>query len=162
MRGMWFFLLLLDHAAGEAVTGIAGRVGFLIVGFGVNDHRCTAVGKQGMAVIAERHILVDEGKLRPALGVHGDVGVVAVVVAFGVVEAVLLQVGIEVGAGRLEIGRLALGLAMKMDRVFAGRKILQTATYLDAVFVLRKADRANILALGIRELHDILGGGCNA
>jgi hypothetical protein len=47
------------------------------------------------------------------------------VVAFGILQPVLLALGIKVRAGRLEIGGIALGVLMDVDAVLAGWKIVQ-------------------------------------
>jgi hypothetical protein len=45
--------------------------------------------------------------------------------AFGILEAVLLALGIEVRAGGFEVGRIALRILMKVDGVLAGRQVVK-------------------------------------
>ena len=45
--------------------------------------------------------------------------------AFGILQAVLLVVGIEMRAGGFEVGAIALGILMEVDGVFARRKTVE-------------------------------------
>ena len=46
-------------------------------------------------------------------------------VAIGIIEPVLLVLGIEVPARRFEVGAFALGNLMKVDGVLSGREVVQ-------------------------------------
>ena len=52
--------LLCDFSAGYAVAGVAGGIGFVIVGFGVDDDRGAAVAEQRVCAIAEGYVVVLE------------------------------------------------------------------------------------------------------
>ena len=58
-------------------------------------------------------------------GVDGEVQHVAGVMAFGILESVLLAVGVEVRARGFEVGGIALGVLVEVDAVFAGREIVE-------------------------------------
>ena len=46
--------LLDNHAAGDAVTGVAGGIVHEVVRFGMNDERCTAVVEKRVRAFAYR------------------------------------------------------------------------------------------------------------
>ena len=117
--------LLCDHAAGDAVAGVARGIGLHVVGFGVNDDRGAAVAEQRVGAVAEGDVFIFQRHVCVAFHVDDDVFHVAGVVAFGTLQSVLLAVGIEMRAGRFEIGSVALGVLMEVDAVLAGWKIVQ-------------------------------------
>src|SRR5438046_2207373 len=45
---------LRDDAAGDAVTGVAGRIGRQVVALGMNDERCSAVREYRIRLAAQR------------------------------------------------------------------------------------------------------------
>src|SRR6266404_9933071 len=113
--------LLLNYAAGDAVAGVARGVGLLVVGLRVDHKRCSAVAEQRMAVFAERHVFILCFEMRFAIRPHGEVGVVASMVALGILQSMLLAIGIEVGSRGLEVRGIALRVLMKVDGMNSGR-----------------------------------------
>ena len=118
-------VLLRDYAAGYAVAGVAGGIGLHVVGFGVNDDCGAAVAEERVGAVAESYVFVIEFRGSFAFGVDGEVQHVAGVMAFGILQAVLLGVGIEMRAGGFEVGGIALGILMKVDSVLAGWEAVQ-------------------------------------
>ena len=147
--------LLRDCAAGDAVAGVAGGIGFVIVGFGMDDDRRAAVAEQRLWAVAEIDVIVLKLGVGDASGVHLDISHVAGVMAFGIVESVLLAVGIEMRARGLEVWTIAFGILMKVDRVFAGREIMKVQLDDYTRSVWRQDDRAYGLAISV--LHLDLG-----
>jgi len=117
--------LLRDYAAGDAVAGVAGGIGLHVVGFGVDDDRGAAVAEEGMRAVAESYVFVLQGRVGFAFHVDGEVQHVAGVVAFGIIESVLLAIGIEMRAGGFEVGRIALRVLVEVDGVLAGRQVVK-------------------------------------
>ena len=149
--------LLRDHAAGDAVAGVAGGIGFVVVGFGVDDDRGAAVAEQRVLAV-EGHVQVLNGCTGAAFCVDDEVLHIASVVAFRIIESVLLAFRIEMGTGRFKIRGIALGVLMKVDSVFAGRQIVKHEFEADARTVWHDDDRSYILALGVLDVD--LGFGC--
>ena len=83
---------------------------------------------------------------------------VAGVMAFGILQAVLLGFGIEMRAGRFEVGGTALGVLMNVDGVLAGRKIMKAELYADTWSLLPQGDCADGFALSVLEFDFGLGG----
>ncbi len=116
---------LRDYAAGDAVAGVARRISFHIVGFGVDDERCASVAEHGVGVGAEVYILVLELPSGFAFLIDTEVRHVAGMVAFGIFQTVLFPVGIEMRAGRFEIRGIAFGILMEMNGVLTGGKTVK-------------------------------------
>ncbi len=74
-----------------------------------------------MAVFAERHVFILCFEMRFAVRAHGEVGVVAGMVAFGILQSMLLAIRIEVGSRGLEVRGIALRVLMKVDGMISGR-----------------------------------------
>ena len=90
------------------------------------DHqRGAAVAEQRMGAVTESHLFILELGIGLALSIDGKVLHIPGVVAIGIVESVLLALGIEMPAGGLEVGAIALGRLMKVDSVLARRKIVK-------------------------------------
>jgi len=119
------YVLLCDYAAGDAISGSAGGVGLVIVGFGVDNDGGAAVAEERMGVGAEGYIFVLEFGVGFAFGVDGKIFHVAGVVAFGIIESVLFGVGIEMRTGGFEIRGIALGILMEVNGVHAGGEIVK-------------------------------------
>jgi len=92
-----------------------------------------------------------------AIGAYGEVGVIAGVVTFRILQSMFLAIGIEVASRGFEVGGLALCILMKMDGMFAGWKILEIDFHPDARAGFPKNGRAYDFALGIFELNQNLG-----
>ncbi len=91
--------LLRDYAAGDAVAGVARRISFHIVGFGVDDERGASVAEQRVVVGPEVYILVLELRIGFAIRVDSEVRHVARMVAFRIFQTVLFPIRIEMRAG---------------------------------------------------------------
>src|SRR5258708_34738770 len=102
--------LLCDYAAGDAVAGAARGVGLVVVSFGVDHNGGAAIAEQRMGAFAERHFFILELRIGLALGIDGKILHVPGVMAFGIVESVLLCLGIEIPAGGLKSLALDFGL----------------------------------------------------
>src|SRR5262249_38315990 len=89
---------LLDDSAGDAIAGIAGRVGHVVVLARVHHHRRAAVLEHGVGLALLERDLLDDDLLRQVSAL-GDTNIVHVagVMAFLVELAVLLLLGIEMG-----------------------------------------------------------------
>jgi hypothetical protein len=103
--------------------------------------------------VAKIYVLIGEIHLRLAVGTYHKVGHISGVMTLGIVEAMLLSVGIKMRAGRLEVGRITLRILMKMNTVLAWREIfdvhLQTYT---ASFVFPKDDCARAFSLSVDQV----------
>src|SRR5580658_1851734 len=75
--------LLCDFSAGYAVAGVARGIGFVIVGFGVDDDRGAAVAEQRVGAIAEGYVVVLELQIGFAVRVDREILHVTGVMAFG-------------------------------------------------------------------------------
>jgi len=113
--------LLGDHAASDAVARIARWVRLHVVGLGMNHERGPSVRKQGMIAGAQIHTLICQFRLRCAIGLNSKVRHVTRMRSLGIIEAMVLLVGIEVRTGRRECRPLALGYLMKVCGMLAGR-----------------------------------------
>lgn len=93
-----------------------------------------AVAKERVGITAEGYICVLEFGVGFAFCVNGKVFHVAGVVAFGIIESVLLAVRIEMGASGFEIRGIALGILMEVNGVLAGGKIVKVKLEADPGF----------------------------
>lgn len=146
-------ILLCDYATGYAVAGVSRRIGFLVIGFGVDYKRCASVAEYGVAALAPGHVFIFPLEMRFAVRVNREVGIVSGVVAFGIFQSMLFAIGIEMRACGLKVRRLTLCVLMKMDSVFAGRQILDVDFDADAWAGLPENCAARYLALSILELN---------
>ena len=83
------------------------------------------VAEERVGVGAEGYIFVVEFGLGLAVCADGKVFHVTGVVAFRVIEPVLLAFGIEMRTGGFEIRGIALGVLMEVNGVHAGREIVE-------------------------------------
>jgi len=151
------YFLLCNHAAGDAVAGIARGVGLLVVGLGVH-HDCRAsVAEQRMAVAAERNVFILPPEMCFAIGGYGKVWTIPSMVAFRIFQTMLLVVGIEMASCGLEVRGFALCVLMKVDGMFAGRQILESDFHPDSRGGFPQSRGAYDLPLGILELYQSLG-----
>jgi hypothetical protein len=67
-----------------------------------------------------------------ALSIDHEVAHIPGVVAFWIIESVLLAFGIEMRTGGLEVWRIALGILVEVDGVLAGRQIMKIEFEADA------------------------------
>ena len=151
--------LLCDRAAGYAVTGVAGGIGFIVIGLGVDDDGGAAVAEEGVRAIAEGYIAEREPQMRFALGVDSDVFHITRVMAFGILKPMLLALEIEMRPRGLEVRGIALCVLVKVDAVLPGRKIVEIHfDAYDVVLLLPENDPADGLALSILEFDTGFGG----
>ncbi len=115
--------LFNNYTAGNTRSSIAGGIGLVIVGVGVDDEGRTLRLKKGVRSITQRDPRDDYLDLRLALGVHGQVLQVARVVPLRVLPAVLLAFGIEVAARALEVRRFALAHRVDVEAMHARGKV---------------------------------------
>jgi hypothetical protein len=121
--------LFRDDAAGDTVPSVSCRVGLHIIRFGVN-HQCrAAIAEQGVAVVAQGYILVYDLHVSSAFGVYREVVHVAGMVAFGILQAMLLSIRIEMRSRRLEVGRIALRLRMEVESVHSRWQVMESRLY---------------------------------
>src|SRR5450755_1104461 len=115
-----------------------------------------------MSVAAQVDVLIFNLEMRFAVRAHREVGIVAGMVAFWILQAMLLSIGIKMRPRRLEIWGIALGILMKVDGVFAGNEILKIHFHPDSRTRFPKNGATYYLSLGIFQLHKHLGGtgGC--
>jgi len=153
-----------DDAAGDAVAGIACRIGLHVVRLGVNDQRRSTVGKQrvGLRTIAEDNRVVLDGGLRGAVGLDRKVRHVAGMVAIRILQPMLLIRGVEVTSGRFEVGQIALGCLMEVDGVFPGGQVPDVELQFDSGLLGLDGRGTDTLTLGVfqvdNSLLDGLGG----
>ena len=149
--------LFCNDAAGYAVAGVAGGIRLHVVGFGVDYDRGAAVAQERMGAVAEAYVVILQFGVGDTSIVNVEILHVAGVVAFGILQAVLLTFRIEMRAGGLEIGGVALGILMKVDSMLAGRKIVKVQLERDALSVLRHDDGACGLTVGVFDCDFGLG-----
>jgi len=151
-------LRLSDHAAGNSIARVAGGVGLLVVSLCVNDEGCASVTEQRMAVgtevdVFEVDIFIVPLEMGFAIGVRCEVGIVAGVVAFRIIQSMLFSVGIEMRPGGLEVRSIATRVLMEVDGMFAGREIHQVDFQPYSGRMGPKNCGAHGVALGIFELN---------
>ena len=78
-----------------------------------------------VAPISQVDVVVSEFHGSFAVSADAEVHHVASVVAFGILQAVLLAVWIKVWTGGLEVGTIAFGVLMEVNAVFARRQIMK-------------------------------------
>src|SRR6185312_8788615 len=88
-----------------------------------------------MIVIVHVGVRRGDGCLGRSIGADRDVTVrIAGVRAIGIIDAMLLVIGIEVWTGGLEIGWLATGVLVDMNAMLARRKAVQVELDFDSHF----------------------------
>ena len=91
--------LFLDHATGNAVSSVPRRIGLHIVRLGMNHQGGATITEQRVAVVPQGDIFVQHFELGAALRVHREIVHIAGMVAFGILQAMLFSIGIEMRAG---------------------------------------------------------------
>src|SRR5205823_13691097 len=136
-----------DDAAGDAIAGVAGGVGLHVVGFLVDDYCRAAVGDDAVGRGGvEGEIIYLQSGLTDVAFTDGDVqGKIAGVVAHGILNAVLLVLGIEVSAGGLEVGWIAEGFGVDVDGVLADGKIFEVEFDGEFALLLLEGGGAGVL-----------------
>ena len=87
--------LFRDHGASDSIASISGWVGLLVIGFSVNDERSSSVAEEGMAVASEIYVFVFPLEVSFAVCADREVWIVPRVVAFGILQPMLLAIRIE-------------------------------------------------------------------
>src|ERR1700694_3948317 len=106
-----------------------------------------------MAVFAERHVFILSFEMRFAVRPNREIGIVAVMVAFGILQSILLAIGIEMGSRGLEVRGIALRVLMKVDGVYAGGQILEIEIHSDSGGGFPQNRSTHSLALGILKVN---------
>lgn len=143
------YRLFCNYAAGYAVAGVSGGIGLHIVGFGVDYDGGAAVAEERVGAVGQGYVVVLQLGVGDASIVDVEVFHVASVMTFGILEAVLLAIGIEVRAGGFEVRAVAFGILVKVDSVLAGREIVKIKLEGDSGPVLRDDDGARGLTIGV-------------
>src|SRR4030095_14104617 len=94
----------MDHAAGQPLARVAGRIGLVVILALVDDQGRAVTLEQRARAAVERHALDRDLPLHASGVRHLDIRQVAEMGSARVVLAVLLVLGIEVLAGRFERG----------------------------------------------------------
>jgi len=128
-------LLLLYDSAGDSVAGIAGWIGFHVIGLGVNYDSRSAVTEERVSIAAEIYIFIRKPHFSLSVGAHCEVGHVTRMVAIGTVKAVLFAVRIKVRTRGFEIGRIAFRILVEVDCVLARRKIFEVKLQAHTAFL---------------------------
>jgi hypothetical protein len=110
-----------------------------------------------VGTVFQSDIIVFASDGRFAIGPDGEVFHIPGVVAVGIIETVLLAVGIEVSTGRFEVRSFALGDLMEVDGMFSGREIVQFELECDARSLIPDEDVADGFALSIFKFDFGLG-----
>src|SRR3982074_2653254 len=115
-----------------------------------------------MAVFAERDVFILSFEMRFAIRADREIGIVAVVVTFGILQSMLLAIGIEMRSRGLEVRGIALRVLMKVDGMYARRQILEIDLHSDSGAGLPQNRGTHGLALSILKVNHGLGrtGGC--
>src|ERR1700756_3675598 len=116
--------LFRNHSTSNAVPRVPRGIGLIVVGLRVHHDRRT-VGQQRKRAVLERDIGILQLSLRLAVGSYCEVLHVAGVMSFGIVETMLLALGVEMPPGRLEVGPFAFRSLVEVDGVFSRREIVQ-------------------------------------
>src|SRR5919204_3411580 len=139
--------LLLDHAAGDPVAGIAGRLRFVIVRLRVDHQRSSFIGEKRIRTFAQRDTRITHRCLRSSVLKNSEVGHVAGVRTLRVLQAVLFVTGIEVWARRSERRRIAYRVLMDVDGVAPGRQVLPIEFDRNSIRLAAAGDRRLAYAL---------------
>src|SRR5882724_8749583 len=97
-KRLWLFRLF-DNTAGDAVAGVAGWIGLLIVGLGVDYERQAAIAEDRMGTVGPGEVFGFGTQADLPVSADRDVGVVASMVAFRIFQSMFLPIGIEVRSG---------------------------------------------------------------
>jgi hypothetical protein len=111
----------LDHRTGQARTGVASRLGGVVVRIGVDDQ--AAADDVGTVALAD----VDAGRNRTmhagiAVGIGHDVGHVTPVVDLAGHRTVVAAGRVEVATGAAAVRRTAVALLVDVETVLAARR----------------------------------------
>ena len=71
------------------------------------------------------HVIVYDLYFGPAFGGYSEIVHVAGMVAFGILQAMLFSIWIEMRTCRLEVRRIALRLGMEVEGVHPGRQVME-------------------------------------
>jgi hypothetical protein len=150
--------LLRDNAASDPVTGVTSGIGLHVVGPGVNQQRRATVGEErvGFATHAQHNVRIFDRCLCGAIGRHGEVGHVPIVMALGIEEAVLFLVRIEMRTSGLEVWRIALSVLMEVQRVNPRWQVLYVELDFHTLAGWLDGGGSDAVALRIFQRHDLL------
>ena len=93
----------------------------------MNDDGRSTIAEERMAIarVSQIDVSVSEFHAGFAVFVDGEVHHIASMMAFGILQAVLFSIGIEVRSRGLEVGTIALGVLMEVDAMRARWQIVQ-------------------------------------
>src|ERR1700736_341695 len=101
--GVWYVTLLFhDNATGNTVSGITRRVGFEVVGLGVDYESGTPAGEDRMVAIPQIDPRIFDRNFSRSIGFDGEVLHVAGVGTFRILQPMMFHIGIEVSASGRE------------------------------------------------------------
>lgn len=145
-------LRLLHDTTGNAVTGVARRVGLIIIGASMHNKGCAALLEQGgVWAPFQRDRSVQNLDGESAAVRHVQVRHVTRMRSFRSAQAVFPALRIEMAFSRGE-GRLAPAYSVHMKGVRARRDAAQIDSKQHPVRRLREFDRADAFALVVLEL----------
>src|ERR1700686_4577475 len=107
-------LLFHDRAAGDTIARISGGVGLQVVRFRVDHQRGAAVRENRMITVSHIDPGIDHRNLSRTVRLDSEVGHVAGVGTFRVLQAMVFHVRIEMRAGGGESGAFALSNLMNV------------------------------------------------
>ncbi len=145
-----------DDTAGDAVAGVAGGVGLHVVSLFVNDDGSAAVGDDAVRCGGVEGDVVDvEGGLAEVAFTDDYIlREVAGMMAHRVLEAVLLVVGVEVGASGLEVRTVAQGFGVDVNAMLANGEVLEVKFDLNALFGGAEGRGSSVVAGAGLDGHD--------
>src|SRR5438105_10647992 len=102
-----------------------------------------------MRIIAQGHVWSDEGGDHRAFTADGEIGYVARMGAFGVLQTMMFGVGIKVPASGFEVRAFTLRGLMNMDAVVDRLQVVQVEFDANAVLGRRERGCPDALSLGV-------------
>jgi hypothetical protein len=119
------YLLLDDHATGDAGARIARGIALHVVRTRVDHQRGSTVAENRMGVVAHGNSGRNHGRLRRPIRSHREIRHVARVRTIRILQPMLLHVWVQVWTRGSERRTFALRRCVYVDPVIAGHKIHQ-------------------------------------
>ena len=132
-----------DHTAGNARSRIAGRLGFEVIGFRVDND---GTAKDRTVVVCQRHVVIEIIQFCRTRSVRLDIAHIANVPGGRIGGRVRLVRWIEMSAGRTCIDRAAIAEFMDMKAMHARSKAGEFCVDLHSVGDFSKRDGAAYFA----------------
>jgi hypothetical protein len=145
--------LVLDYTAGNAIAGVPGGIGFVVIRLFVNHEGGAPIVENGIRPGLYRKIRHDNIHLAFAVGTDVKVQQIAHVKTLRIVEAVLVHGGVEMAAGALKRRAFTLANIVNVNGVRARRQIHEV--HFDADAVRRGCDLggADLLPLCVGDIR---------